>query len=262
MSDLTAMRASCFCTKERKQDLWRLIPTWLHHHPTKPLNITSDRETYYEISKILQTLNDAEGVIVEIYSDELQPPNMDNVDSHGSYWNKEQMWKKVKAFERVLMMYKEPTLCIDADIVFAGSINSKFENVELVLSEHNYPKKSTVEINGESIKKVKYFGKYNGGMVLAKHSEVATKWLELYENNVGGFMEQKCLENLTSYFDFDVFSDKQNWGHWRELDDKKTAKSYHQRNYPHDLNDIQKVIWDNCEEAVNEAVEALTSSAN
>jgi hypothetical protein len=73
-------------------------------------------------------------------------------------------------------------------------------------------------------------GFFNAGYLLARNTRIADRWEEMYAEGLGGFYEQKCLEQLGREFVTAWFGQDHNFAKWRwESPARRPITSFHHK---------------------------------
>lgn len=161
------------------------------------------------------------------------------VQWHNAYFKPEWIWLKLEALVRSVEHSQVPTLLADSDLIFTGRIDETW-HAEAVLSPHWHMQ------NNDRTKQVGYF---NAGWFLTASPRLARRWRSLYEQGVGGFYEQKCLEHLQAEFDCAYTSSVHNVGRWRQRPCPRGTKSIHghiddgdRHDMPHPYEEVMRSV--------------------
>lgn len=183
-----------------------------------------------------------------------------------SYWKEDIIWWKIEGLRRVLSEFEangDGVLLTDSDITFTGAVAEEFPHADVVLSPFHWaifdhrvrhPRDGVMPLPQRD-------GFFNAGYLLTRRPEVAEAWLDLYERGVGGFYEQKCLEELPRRFACDYFGVAHNWGKWRREAPRPGTVSihYHAREVvPDRAAEWLKATKRAAEDASAAAIESLT----
>ncbi|MDF1737784.1 MAG: hypothetical protein P1U86_01395 [Verrucomicrobiales bacterium] len=216
-------RIVAVCDAGYADDLWRLIPGVVGHHPDTEFVLYCDRAAEATAMEVIaQMIPSSECVQLRPVITEESIREVEkrfNGVNQSSYWKPGPIWWKLEALRRVLEEKSVPTLLVDCDITFTAAVKDTFSGVDLVMSPFYWPNPELkVPIRPGSQKYVPIAerdGWHNAGYVLATRIEIAETWMELYMESVGGFYEQYCMGYLSQRFRHTVFGTAHNWGQWR-----------------------------------------------
>ncbi|MEC5126552.1 hypothetical protein VSU19_07325 [Verrucomicrobiales bacterium BCK34] len=216
-------RIVAVCDSGYSDDLWRLIPTVVGHHPDTDFILFCDEAAEVTAKEVIaRMIPSCEHVqlrpVITEESIRDAEKRFNGVNQSG-YWKPGPIWWKLEALRRVLAEKAVPTLLVDCDITFTAPLRDTFSGVDLVMSPFYWPNPELkVPLRPGSHKYVPIAerdGWYNAGYILATRVEVAETWMDLYMQSVGGFYEQFCMGYLPQRFRHTVFGTPHNWGQWR-----------------------------------------------
>lgn len=207
---------ACVCTKELSHELLGWLSTIWAYTTATPIVIGDYPATIY--ARYLAG-NVKKKLIYYpwLSGSALDKAKIKKVKSHSSYWKERIIWWKCEGFRRLFEYGYDDILFTDSDITFLRDVG--YFKEEVILSPFYWgPNSASVEA---------LHGTFNAGYLAARNGRFAEKWLEYYEDGVGGFYEQGCLNNLSKDFDVGLFNICHNHGKWREADPRQDCISIH-----------------------------------
>ena len=141
---------------------------------------------------------------------------------HDPYWKTEAIALKFHALRTAIRRHG-PAHLLDADIAVNASLHTGGPwMADLVLSPFLWPDPYAAVPQAH--------GFFNAGYLLARSEAVVNRWERLYEQGVGAFYEQKCLEFLGREFVTGWFGPEHNFAKWRwESPDRRPVASFHHK---------------------------------
>ncbi len=210
------------CTKDLIHELVEFVPSARHAFPdlkivvfTDDVNLAEEILKEYRITNICFKQIDLNDACYKIT----------NVDNISQYWKKEPIWFKLKSLkDEVILANGEGVMLCDCDITFKRGFSRAFFG-EVVLSPFYWGDRHLETREGDSLKDRD--GEFNAGMIITNSVEFCDWWIESYENGLGGFYEQKCLDYAPKLFEVDYIGPEHNFGKWRFRVPKDHVSSFH-----------------------------------
>jgi len=215
--------ANAFCavaTGEAMLEEVELMLRTLRRHHTEPLVLVCDEPVAQRVNSLslprieIEPVTDARRAQAAKLSE--------RVLSHDPYWKPDAIALKFHALRTAIRRHG-PTHLLDADITINGSLHTGGPwMADLVLSPFYWP---------EAVAPTPIaHGFFNAGYLLARHTRIVDRWEQMYAEGLGGFYEQKCLENLGQEFVTAWFGHDHNFAKWRwESPRRRPVTSYHHK---------------------------------
>lgn len=248
------------CDAGYADDLWRLIPSVVGHHPEIEFVLYCDEAAASVAGEVISRMIPSCGNVK--IRPEITKESLRNVErnfngvNQSSYWKPGPIWWKLEALRRVLEEKAVPTLLVDCDITFTAPFEESFCGVDLVMSPFYWPNPELkVPVRPGSNKYVPIAerdGWFNAGYLLATRAEIPETWMELYMQSVGGFYEQYCMGYLPQRFRHTVFGTAHNWGQWRCETPPANVVSVHAHRRTVHSHPYGQAIQDMAEASVNQ----------
>ena len=217
------LSANAFCavaTGEAVLPEIELMVQTLRRHHSEPLVLVCDEPVAARIKELGLQRIQIEPVTEQLraYAAKLS----ERVVSHDPYWKPEAIALKFHALRTAIRRHG-PTHLLDADIVVNASLHTGGPwMADLVLSPFHWPKVSEPTAIAH--------GFFNAGYLLVRHSRIVDRWEQMYAEGLGGFYEQKCLENLGREFVTTWFGQDHNFAKWRwESPRRRPVTSFHHK---------------------------------
>jgi len=220
------------CTKELAHELREFLPSVNVAFPRARIFVATDISAA-ELRALCESLHLTEKVTrIPLRIAEARK-RIRKVSTVSDYWNKEYIWVKLDALQRVQERLPDSgILMLDCDITFAAPFERHFFG-DVVLSPFywgNLQMQTHADPADSSKGCVPIWerdGLFNAGMLLTRSADFCRWWKETYESGEFGFYEQKCLDQVPRLFHADYFSPLHNFGKWRFESPWQEVRSYH-----------------------------------